>query len=146
MSIHSSHTIDVAHDPKKVFSVLDDLGKTPAWLERCVGIENLSAGPNEIGTKLRYIYRDGGQTRTMEGEIVARIPDERLAFRYGDKMMEVAVDLHVTNAAAGARLTHTIDITPKSFFAKLLAPLIRRDLPKQTIGAMERLRSLIDQS
>ena len=146
MSIHFSHTIDVAHDPKKVFALLDDLEKTPRWLERCTGLEKLSAGPSDVGSKLRYSYRDGGRGGTMEGEIVSRIPDERLAFRYGDKMMEVAVDFHVTSAASGARLTHTIDIKPKTFFAKLFTPFIRRGLPKQTIGAMERLRALLDES
>jgi hypothetical protein len=58
--------------------------------------------------------------------------------------MEVSVDFHVTSAAAGARLTHTIDITPKNVLARIFAPFIRRGLPKQTITAMDRLRSLLD--
>ena len=82
----------------------------------------------------------------MEGEIVGRIPGERIAFRYGDKMMEVAVDFHVTTAASGSRLTHTIDITPKTFLAKLFSPFIRRGLPRQTIEAMDHLRALLDES
>ncbi|HMI89278.1 MAG TPA: SRPBCC family protein, partial [Polyangiaceae bacterium] len=92
MSIHFSHTIDVGHEPKKVFALLDDFSMTPQWLERCTGIEKLSSGPNAAGTKLRYAYREGGRTGTMEGEVVTRIADERLTFRYGDKMMEVTVD------------------------------------------------------
>ena len=144
--IHFSHTIDVGHEPKKVFALLDDLTMTPRWLERCTGIDKLSSGPNAAGTKLRYAYREAGRTGTMDGEIVARIADERLTFRYGDKMMDVAVDFHVTSAAAGARLTHTIDITPKNMLAKLFAPFIRRGLPRQTITAMDRLRTLLDQS
>jgi hypothetical protein len=146
MSIHFSHTIDVGHEPRKVFAVLDDLAMTPKWLERCTAIEKISPGPNAVGTKLRYSYREGGRSGTMDGEIVARIADERLTFRYGDKMMDVAVDFHVTNAAAGARLTHTIDITPKNVLAKVFAPFIRRGLPRQTISAMERLRTLLDQT
>jgi hypothetical protein len=146
MSIHFSHTIDVGHAPKRVFAVLDDFSLTPKWLERCTGIEKLTPGPNVEGTKLRYAYREAGRTGTMDGEIVARIEDERLTFRYGDKMMDVAVDFHVTGAAAGARLTHTIDITPKNVLAKVFAPFIRRGLPRQTITAMERLRALLDQS
>jgi len=146
MSIHFSHTIDVGHEPKRIFAVLDNLSLTPQWLERCTGIEKLSPEPNAVGTKLRYSYREGGRTGTMDGEIVARIPDERLTFRYTDKMMDVAVDFHVTSAAAGARLTHTIDITPKTVFAKIFAPFIRRGLPKQTITAMESLRALLDKA
>ena len=146
MSIHFSHTLDVGHEPSRVFALLDDLAMTPKWLERCTGIEKLSSGPNAVGTKLRYSYREGGRTGVMDGEIVTRIPDERLTFRYGDKMMEVSVDFHVTSAATGARLTHTIDITPKTVLAKVFAPFIRRGLPRQTITAMELLRTLLDQS
>jgi hypothetical protein len=129
-----------------VFTLLDDLALTPKWLERCTRIEKLSPGPNAAGTKLRYTYRGAGRTRTMDGEIVARIADERLTFRYGDKMMTVTVDFHVTSAATGARLTHTIDIMPKNVLAKIFAPFIRRGLPRQTIIAMQRLRTLLDQS
>ena len=146
MSIHFSHTLDIGHEPGKVFALLDDLAMTPKWLERCTGIEKLSSEPNAVGTRLRYSYREGGRTGTMDGEIVTRVPDERLTFRYGDKMMDVSVDFHVTSAAAGARLTHTIDITPKTVLAKVFAPFIRRGLPRQTITAMERLRTLLDQS
>jgi hypothetical protein len=146
VSIHFSHTLDIGHDPSKVFALLDDLAMTPKWLERCTGIEKLSPGANVVGTRLRYSYREGGRVGTMDGEIVTRIPDERLTFRYGDKMMDVSVDFHVTSAAAGSRLTHTIDITPKTVLAKVFAPFIRRGLPRQTITAMERLRTLLDRS
>ena len=146
MSIHFSHTLDIGHEPSKVFALLDDLAMTPQWLERCAGIEKLAPGPNAVGSRIRYSYREGGRTGTMDGEIVTRVPDERLTFRYGDKMMDVMVDFHVTSAASGARLTHTIDITPKTVLAKVLAPFIRRGLPRQTITAMERLRTLLDQS
>jgi hypothetical protein len=146
MSIHFSHTIDVGHEPSKVFGALDDFSLTPRWLDRCTGIEKLSDGPNTVGTKLRYAYREGGRTGTMDGEIIERIPDERLTLRYGDKMMDVAVDFHVTSAAQGARLTHTIDITAKTLLAKIFTPFIRRGLPRQTIVAMDRLRTLLDRS
>jgi uncharacterized protein YndB with AHSA1/START domain len=144
MSIHFSHTVDLAHEPAKVFALFDDLARTPEWLERCVSIEKLSPGPNEVGSKLRYTYRDGGRTGTMDGEIVKRLPDERLTFRYADRMMLVEIDFHVTNAATGARLTHTIDITPQSLLGKLLSPVIRGQVPKQTIKAMDKLRSVLD--
>jgi hypothetical protein len=48
------------------------------------------------------------------------------------------------NAGGGARLTHVIDITPKTLMAKLFSPMIRRQLPKQTINAMEQLRALLE--
>jgi carbon monoxide dehydrogenase subunit G len=144
MSIRFEHAIDVTKGPEQIFAVLDDFSKTPQWLERCTGIEKLSPGPNSVGTKIRYAYREGGRTGTMDGEIRARTANERLTMGYADKMMEVVVDFHMTKKDGGARLVHTVDIRPKSLFAKLFAPLVRRQLPKQTIAAMETLRTLVE--
>jgi len=144
MSIRFEHAIEVARGPEQIFAILDDLSQTPRWVSRCTGIEKLSPGPNAVGTKVRYAYREGGRTGTMDGEIRARTPNERLTVGYADKMMEVVVDFQMTKKDGGARLVHTIDIKPKSLMAKLFAPLVRRQLSQQTIAAMETLRGLVE--
>jgi carbon monoxide dehydrogenase subunit G len=145
MSIHFAHTIEVPQAPGQVFGVLDDFAQTPKWLSRCTGIEQLSPGEKAAGTKLRYSYREAGRSGTMEGEIMARAPGELITMHYGDKMMEVSVDFQMAPNGGGTKLTHTIDITPKSFFTKLFAPMIRKQVPKQTDTAMEALRGLLAQ-
>ena len=144
MSIRFEHAIDVARGPEQIFAILDDLSQTPRWVSRCTGIEKLSPGPNTVGTKVRYAYREGGRTGTMDGTITARTPNQRLTVGYADKMMEVVVDFQMTRQDGGARLVHRIDIKPKSLMAKLFAPLVRRQLPQQTIAAMESLRGLVE--
>jgi carbon monoxide dehydrogenase subunit G len=143
MSIQFAHTIEVPEPPTRVFAVLDDFSQTPKWLSRCTGIEALTPGPKAAGTKLRYAYKEGGRSGTMDGEIAARAENERLTMHYGDKMMEVSVDFHMVPNGAGTKLTHTIDITPKSFMTRLFAPMIRKQVPKQTVSAMESLRALL---
>ena len=144
MPIHFEHAIEVARGPERAFAVLDDLSRTPRWLARCTGIEKLTPGANAVGTKLRYAYQEGGRKGVMDGEITARIPNERLSFRYVDKMMEVSVDFRMSARDGGVRLVHAIDITPRTFFMKLFSPLIRRQLPRQTVTAMEKLRALLE--
>ncbi|MFO0745180.1 MAG: SRPBCC family protein [Myxococcota bacterium] len=143
MAIEFQHGIDVGAPPERVFALLDDLAQTPRWLARCTGIEKLTPGENAVGTELRYAYRDGRRRGTMLGRITARTPAAHLAFHYGDRMMDVSVDFRMGGNGAGTHLVHTIGITPRNFFARLFSPLIRRALPAQTIGAMEKLRSLL---
>ena len=145
MSIEFSHTIEVSRSPAEVFAFVDDLGKTPSWLERCTGIEKLTSGENAVGTKLRYSYADGGRKGQMDGEITHRVPGEHLSFEYRDKMMAVTVDFRMAKSDAGTRLTHTVDIRPQTFMSKLFSPMIRRALPTQTMTAMEKLRGLLEQ-
>jgi uncharacterized protein YndB with AHSA1/START domain len=145
MVIRFEHSVDVARGPDKAFALLDDFAQTPKWLERCAELTPVTSGPHAEGTKLRYRYQEGGRTGTMDGEITERIPNERLTMRYADKMMEVVVDFRIAKTDGGARLTHAIDITPRTFVAGLMSPLIRRQLPKQTVTAMECLKALLEQ-
>lgn len=143
MTIHFEHTVDVAADADRTFAFLDDVTQTPRWLARCTSLEKLSDGPTAVGTRLRYAYKDGSRQGTMNGEVTTRAPGERLTYHYADRMMDVVVDFRVAPSANGARLTHKIAITPKTLMGKLVSPLIRRGLPKQTVTAMESLRELL---
>jgi hypothetical protein len=126
-----------------VFAIIDDVSRTPDWLTRCTGIDKLDDGPNRVGTPLRYHYRDGRRTGTMDGEIVARAEDRHFAMRFTDSMMDVTVDFVAAPDGVGTTLTHTVDIATKGF-GLLFAPLIRRTLPRQTIDAMGRLKALAE--
>lgn len=144
MSIHFELAVDIAGSPEQVFAVLDDLARTPNWLDRCTSLEKLSPGPNAVGSRLRYAYREGGYTGVMDGEIVARVPGERLTCSYRDKLLAVTVDFRMTRIATGTRLTHAIEIVPQTLLARLMAPVIRGHLPGQTTVALERLKSAIE--
>jgi carbon monoxide dehydrogenase subunit G len=144
MPIHCEHTEAVRTTPERAFAVIDDLSQTAKWLPPCVSLEKVGSGPNAPGDKLRYVYKQGGRQREMDGEIIARNPGERLHCRYFDSMFEVSVDLRVAAAPDGALTTHIIDITPKRLLAKLMSPLIRFALRKQTRQAAANLKKLLE--
>jgi uncharacterized protein YndB with AHSA1/START domain len=146
MSISFEHAIDVARPPERVFAVLEDASLTPSWLAPCKGVVKLTPGPNQVGSMFRYAYQAGGRSGTMDGVITARIPNERLSLVYHDSLMDVVADFRLTPTGMGTWLIHTIDVTPKSFFAKMFAPLIRSRLPSHVIQAMDALRQLIETS
>jgi hypothetical protein len=140
-----SHTLSVDADPTTIFAILEDVSRTPEWLARCTGIDKLDDGPNRVGTPLRYHYRDGRRTGSMEGSIVARAEDRHFAMKFTDSMMDVTVDFVAAPDGVGSSLTHTIDIATRGF-GRLFAPVIRRTLPKQTLGAMAELKALAERS
>lgn len=143
MSIVFEHGIDLPQTPGAVFACLDDFKRVPLWLKRCEGVAKQGQGPNKVGDKLRYAYAEGGKHRIMDGIIATYEPDRQLSYRYYDKMMQVFVDFQMESQGAGTRLTHRIEVVPNSFLAKLMSPLFRIKIPKQTILAMENLRLLL---
>ena len=138
-----SHTLSVSASPDAIFAIVDDVSKTPQWLSRCTGIDKLDEGANDVGTRLTYHYDDGRRTGSMDGQIIAREPDRHFAMKFTDKMMDVTVDFVAASDGVGTTLTHSIDIATKGI-GKLFAPLIKRELPKQTMDAMTRLKAMAE--
>ncbi len=144
MSIRYQYVETVATSPEQAFAAIDDLPLTAKWLPPCVSLSKVGDGPNAPGDKLRYVYRQGGRQDEMMGEILERIPGERLHCKYSDRMFDVSVDLCVAAAPGGAVTTHIIEIIPKTLLGKLMSPLIRLGLGKQTRDAAANLKKLLE--
>ena len=149
MAIVFEHGIDLPQSPHQVFVFLDDFKKVPLWLKRCEGVAKEGHGPNCVGDKLRYAYREGNHHGIMDGNIVAYEADRRLGYKYYDAMFSVAVEFQIEpkgSEADGTRLTHRIEIKPHSLMAKLIGFSVRNRIPKQTKMAMENIKTLLSQN
>jgi hypothetical protein len=146
MPIRYQHTECVRATPDRVFAAIDNLPLTSKWLPPCVSLEKIGSGPNAAGDKLRYVYKQGGRQGEMAGEILVRTPGERLHCKYVDSAFEVSVDMRLAGAPDGVLTTHTIEITPKTVFGRLMGPLIRLGLGKQTREAAANLKNLLEAS
>jgi hypothetical protein len=144
MPIRYEHVETVATTPERAFAVIDDLPSTAKWLPPCVSLAKVGDGPNAPGDKLRYVYAQGGRQGEMAGEILDRVPGERLHCRYRDRSFDVGVDMRVAAAAGGALTTHIIEISPKTLWGKLMWPLIRLGVGKQTRDAAANLKKLLE--
>jgi hypothetical protein len=144
MAIRYEHRETIHVSPEQAFAAIDNLPLTAKWLPPCVSLEKVGPGPNAPGDKLRYVYKQGGKTGEMAGEILARTLNERLHCKYFDSMFDISVDQRVAPAPDGALTTHTIEITAKKFMAKLMSPLIRLGLGRQTRQAAANLKQLLE--
>ncbi len=144
MPIRCEHAQPVRATPAQAFAMIDDLSSYARWLPPCVSLTKVGSGPNAVGDQLRYVYREGSRQREMAGEIVARVPGERLHTRYTDAAFVVDVDLRISGAPEGALCTHIVEITPKSIMGRLFSPLIKLGLNKQTRDAATNLARLLE--
>lgn len=144
MPINYEYSVEVNCSPVQAFALIDDLARTPEWLSVCVSLENLSRGPNTVGDKLKYTFKQGKQAEVMDGEITARIPGEKLTYEFDDRKFQVVIDFNIVRNSVGTKMTHVITITPKTLAGKLMTPLIRLGVPKQTKDAMHALKAILD--
>ena len=144
MPVRCEVTETVLVPPSRAFQAIDDLPLTAKWLPPCVSLEKVGEGPNAPGDTLRYVFREGRKQAEMAGTIVDRVDGERLFCRYGDRSYDVSVDLRVAPAAGGTRMTHAIEIAPKTFLGRLMQPIIRLALGSQTRAAATNLKKLLE--
>lgn len=144
MPVRCEHVEAVATTPDAAFAAIDDLPRTAEWLPPCVSLTKVVNGPNAPGAALRYVFTQGGRQSEMAGEIVARVPGERLHCRYHDRAFEVSVDLQVAAAPGGVFMTHIVEIAPRTWVGRLMQPLIRLGLGKQTREAAANLKRLLE--
>jgi len=142
--IECTNEIDVAQPPDQVFAFIDAEDKAPRWLSQCVELTRTSAGEKEVGTTLRYVYKQPGRRGTMNGIVTAYERGKRLGMKYTDRMFEVAVGFDVAPTANGTHVTERISIEPKAFIAKLMAPILRRVTRAQTSKDMAALKRVLE--
>jgi len=142
--IHKEISIDIARSAPEVFALVDDISRAPEWLGLCVAVKQVSPPPRQVGTRLHYTYRRDGKTGEMEGVVTAFDPARRLGLKYTDKLFDVEMDFQFLPAPAGTTLKHTCEITPKTFAAKLMSPIISPMVEEQLHEDFARLKTLLE--
>ena len=142
--IRCEASIHIARSPAQVFAILDDLERTPQWLERCVWIVQTSDGPRGAGTRLCFRYRDRGREGELAGEVETYEPERRIIMKFTDRALDVRVVFELAAQGDSTYLTHSAEITPKMFIIKVLSPWIRSSTRRQMADVVDKLRKLAE--
>ena len=71
--IHCEIGLEVARPCPEVFAFVDDVTKAPLWLSRCARLEQSSPPPKQVGSTLRYRYKEGAGSAGMDGTVTAEM-------------------------------------------------------------------------
>lgn len=127
--MRATATTRIACAPERVFDVLADLRRETEWNSRVSKAELLSGEP--VGQGSRFAIVNGGTSYDVT--LTACDRPSRLVFDAKGKP-DLTITYALTPTADGTELESELDFRPtgalKVLFA-LLAPVIRRDVPKQ---------------
>jgi uncharacterized protein YndB with AHSA1/START domain len=119
----------IARSPEQVFDLLADLRNETQWNHRVTSAELRSAEPVELGS--RFAIVNGGTSYDVT--ITTHDRPSRLVFEAsGNPDLTIAYTFTPTDD--GMELQSEFDFRPRGFLKVLftvLAPVIRRDVPKQ---------------
>jgi Polyketide cyclase / dehydrase and lipid transport len=101
-------------------------------------------GPVGLGTTGREVRKVPGSRVVSAVRVTTFEPDRRFAFRTTSGPMLEAVDWTVEATAAGSRVTMALAFTPLTMPMRIMAPLLRRQIPRNVRANAERLRAALD--
>jgi len=127
--VHVTARTGIACPPEQVFDVLADLRNETQWNSRVSSAELRSAEPIELGSRFAII---NGGTR-YDVTITTYDRPSRLVFEASGNP-DLTIAYSFTPTGEGTDLESDLDFRPRGVLKVLLlllAPVIRRDVPKQ---------------
>ena len=77
--------------------------------------------------------------------VATTVEDNRaLRLSFEDSAFSVVVGFSTEAVADGTRVIHFIDISPKSWFGRLFAPMIRKGNARQVVANLRRFKSHLE--
>ena len=131
MPMQFSERIEVQRKPAECFAYVDDFANAPQWNELCLALQRDGSDVRE-GGGLVYTYKQGNRSGVMQGQIVERDPPRRLLLEFGDRMFQIEVGFRFDAIPGGTRIEHTLEVEPRSWLTRLMTPLLRPAMRKQT--------------
>ena len=128
MKVRATTTID--KPVSDVFPLMADNRNEPRWNSNLSDSELLTAEPIGVGSRFRAVY----QGQECMAVIAEHEPDRVVTFEVDAKRMDITGRMSFSPAGSGTRLDGEFDLRPKGVMKVMLplvAPLVRRDFPKQ---------------
>lgn len=141
-----TRSIQIARAPDEVFAYLDDLEAHREWQEQIESATVLTDGPARVGTEVEETRKvGGGRTIVMRWRLTEHDPAaRRSAFEtIESKMLKPAGVISVAQSGDGSEVTFEMTTNPVGF-ARLMGPLINRDVTRSIEGDLGRLKARLE--
>ncbi len=147
-------TMVIDRPVEEVFAAMVDLPNLPRWVEECVAVDRVSAGPLGVGTTFRQTFRlDAGRpnetTHETRWEVTEFVPNRVIRAQGPPGAIQTKVAYKVAVAGAGTQITartegHLDDLVV--FARPLLKPLLTRMVRKRLQASLTNLKTLLESS
>lgn len=131
--------------PEDVFAYAADFGNLPAYDPSVVSARRLSEGPIGVGTTWTHERTLGPQRVVAPIKMVEYEPPRRFVIEGGSAGFEARST--VTLEPVGDTSTHLVEVLEMKAkgMARLLEPMIGRQVPQQAAEVQERMKHVLEQ-
>jgi uncharacterized protein YndB with AHSA1/START domain len=141
-TVRSSIVID--RPPEDIVRIFIDPEKAPLWNTGLERFEVLSAAPGLVGSRARLHFVQGARRYVMEDELLEVEPERRYLSRVSGDMLEAEVETLLTPVEVGTLVTVRWTGSGKKPLLRVLLPLMRRSVARQTMVDLAKLKKLAE--
>ena len=141
----STYTIEINRPVEEVFRYLDTSELAMQWLSGLTKITPITTGGNRVGAQAKHTYNENGREFEMLEETLIYEPNRRVKIKGITDMFELTAQYTLTPIGEkSTRLDFEETLAFKSFFMRLLAPLIALSSKNRLVETFARLKALVE--
>ena len=123
----------------------NDKEQSTHWIQSLQHVESLTGAPLTPGTKLRYIYKEGGRDNEMTEEIMAVDAPNRIDSVYETKVMRSDQSFRFESVGNGqTKIIGEMRLKPTHIVMRLMLFFFKGAVRKRLQGDLDRFRELIN--
>jgi hypothetical protein len=130
--------------PGDIARIFLDPEKAPLWNTGLERFEVLTTTPGLVGSRARLHFAQGGRRYVMEDELLEMEPERRYLSRVSGDMLEAEIETLLAPTDWGTEVAVRWTGSGKSPLLRLLLPLMRRSLSRQTLVDLVKLKELAE--
>lgn len=136
--------IYIDRSPDDVFAYVLDIARTPEWRPRMSGVEWITRGEPEVGSRFRVAVKSLGYSFDFELEVTEWDPPRY--FAYSGRQGPIVTDSFqgCIPDGNGCRFFTGGDPRSTNWLVKILRPFFEVSLIRQNLGDLERLREIME--
>lgn len=136
--------IDIKQPPEVVDAALMNPENAVYWTKYLEKFEVVKGKPGEVGAVGRLHYLQKGRRYTMEDVLEYYEPGKKYVSRVSGPAITARVVTTLKVIDGKTRMKIVWKGSPKSFFLKLILPLLKKKITRQAHGELETFKNLIE--
>lgn len=127
----------------EVFAYVDDDEKVKLWIGGLLETKRTTSGAPGVGSRFHQKLQIGKRVMELEGELLEYEPNRRVRVKLDSHLCEMNATYNFEESGGCTELAYTCDSHYRSFFYRLLSPLIKRVTQQKLREDFARLRGLL---
>jgi len=130
---------------KDTWAFYNDEQNVLKWVEGLKSFKVLEGEPGKVGsTSTMTVEAPNGKEMQFVEKVLVLEPEKRFSNHMDGPGMSFTIDARFTGDDSSTTIVSTTDYQPKGFFMKMMMPLMKGQMRKQSQKNFDKLKSLVE--